>query len=74
MCPAVSCTHETAVRPKHPSGCPSTSGITTAVLQGVRAKQHDAWDLGVVTNDVFGNADVNYPLTLPVGCRKCCTR
>lgn len=33
--------------------------------QGVRAQQHDAWELGVTTSDAFGNADVNYPLTLP---------
>jgi aspartate kinase len=41
------------------------SQVLPAVLQGVRAQQHDAWDIGVTTNDAFGNADVNYPLTLP---------
>lgn len=33
-------------------------------LQGVQAQQYDAWDIGVTTNDAFGNADVNYPVTL----------
>ena len=33
--------------------------------QGVRATQHDAWELGVTTSDCFGNADVDYPATLP---------
>jgi len=34
-------------------------------LQGVPAQQYDAWDIGVTTNDCFGNADVLYPVTLP---------
>ncbi len=34
-------------------------------MQGVSAKQYDAWDIGVTTNDCFGNADVVYPVTLP---------
>lgn len=34
-------------------------------MQGVRARQHDAWDIGVMTSDNFGNADVLYPETLP---------
>jgi len=34
-------------------------------LQGVSAQQYDAWDIGVTTNDCFGNADVVYPVTLP---------
>ena len=34
-------------------------------VQGVPAQQYDAWDVGVTTNDCFGNADVVYPVTLP---------
>ena len=34
-------------------------------VQGVPAQQYDAWDIGVTTNDCFGNADVLYPVTLP---------
>ena len=34
-------------------------------MQGVAAQQYDAWDIGVTTNDCFGNADVVYPVTLP---------
>lgn len=30
------------------------------VLQGVGARQHDAWDLGMVSSDDFTNADVRY--------------
>ncbi|EFN54755.1 hypothetical protein CHLNCDRAFT_134660 [Chlorella variabilis] len=33
--------------------------------QGVAARQYDAFDLGVITNDNFVNAEVNYELTLP---------
>lgn len=33
-------------------------------VQGVRARQHDAWDIGVITSDDFGNAYVLYPETL----------
>lgn len=29
-------------------------------LQGVAARQFDAWDLGMVSSDDFGNADVRY--------------
>jgi len=29
-------------------------------LQGVAARQYDAWDLGMVSSDDFGNADVRY--------------
>lgn len=29
-------------------------------LQGVAARQHDAWDLGLVSSDDFTNADVRY--------------
>lgn len=32
---------------------------------GVAAKQYDAYKIGVITNDVFTNADVNYEATLP---------
>lgn len=34
-------------------------------VKGIRARQRDAWDIGVVTSDNFGNADVLYPETLP---------
>ena len=30
------------------------------VGQGVGARQHDAWDLGMVSSDDFTNADVRY--------------
>ncbi|GAB4818727.1 hypothetical protein N2152v2_005773 [Parachlorella kessleri] len=33
--------------------------------QGVSAQQMDAYDIGVITNDNFSNADVNYELSLP---------
>ena len=29
-------------------------------FQGVGARQHDAWDLGLVSSDDFTNADVRY--------------
>lgn len=29
-------------------------------MQGVGARQHDAWDLGLVSSDDFTNADVRY--------------
>ncbi len=29
------------------------------------ARQYDAWDLGMTTNDDFTNADVNYEESLP---------
>jgi aspartokinase len=32
---------------------------------GVPASQHDAPEMGVVTSDDFGNADVIYEQTLP---------
>jgi aspartate kinase len=34
-------------------------------VQGVPALQHDAPDVGVITSDDFGNADVIYEQTLP---------
>lgn len=36
--------------------------LTTSsmVPQGVGARQHDAWDLGMVSSDDFTNADVRY--------------
>lgn len=34
-------------------------------VQGVPARQYDAWDLGMTTNDDFTNADVNYEESLP---------
>ena len=33
--------------------------------QGVRARQHDAWKLGMVTSDEFSNGEVQYDETLP---------
>ncbi|GLI62257.1 hypothetical protein VaNZ11_004863 [Volvox africanus] len=33
--------------------------------QGVPARQHDAWDLGLTTTDDFTNADVIYEASLP---------
>ncbi|GIL62599.1 hypothetical protein Vafri_16782 [Volvox africanus] len=33
--------------------------------QGVPARQHDAWDLGLTTTDDFNNADVIYEASLP---------
>ena len=35
------------------------------LLQGVAARQYDAFDLGITTTDVFGAADVLYDQTLP---------
>ena len=34
-------------------------------LQGVNARQYDAWELGFTTNDDFCNAEINYEETLP---------
>ena len=42
-----------------------TRSVHHSRWQGVRATQHDAWELGVTTSDCFGNADVDYPATLP---------
>ena len=44
-------------------GAPRNEQVRHA--QGVAAQQYDAWDIGVTTNDCFGNADVVYPVTLP---------
>lgn len=33
--------------------------------QGVPARQHDAFEIGVITNDNFTNADIDYKVTLP---------
>lgn len=34
--------------------------LMLSALQGVAARQHDAWDLGMVSSDDFTNADVRY--------------
>ena len=45
--------------------CGIHAQIPACPAQGVAAQQYDAWDIGVTTNDCFGNADVVYPVTLP---------
>ncbi|GFH09731.1 aspartokinase, partial [Haematococcus lacustris] len=39
--------------------------IGICIMQGVAAKQYDAWELGMVTTDDFTNADVIYDEALP---------
>ena len=34
-------------------------------MQGIAAKQHDAWDIGMTTTDDFTQAEVLYEETLP---------
>ena len=36
--------------------------------EGLAAQQHDSWDLGFTSTDVFTNADVLYEPTLAEGC------
>ncbi len=31
-----------------------------SAMQGIRARQYDAWDLGFVSTDDFGQAEVRY--------------
>ena len=33
---------------------------TLSATQGIRARQYDAWDLGFVSTDDFGQAEVRY--------------
>lgn len=39
--------------------------LQVPAVQGVPAKQYDAFDMGITTTDVFGAADVLYERTLP---------
>ena len=34
-------------------------------MQGIKSQQFDACDLGIITTDIFTNADIIYEKTLP---------